>query len=207
MVPSEEMRRDHQQDADALHDIKGYVPSLSHWSSFWAVCDVILRGMIAMYDLGRVPDHDRMGRHVEIHKRERSDEDVVTDGDIPHDASIASDPDFVADDGIAFPLSPKLHADGDALVQGAVLSDDGLIVDGDITAMDQDETFSDPRMPTDLDSRSPGTTPEHPSGKEGMPAALIQSEPEDPSEIRFPDGRVQQTPEPFSSVVPIQIRE
>jgi hypothetical protein len=93
------------------------------------------------------------------------------------------------------------------LVQGAVLSYDGLIVDGDIAAMDQDEAFADPRMPADLDSRSPGTAPEHPSGKERMPAALVQPEPEDPSEIRFPDGRVQQTPEPFASVVPIQVRE
>lgn len=207
MVPSEEMRRDHQQDADAFHDIKGYVPILSHWSSFRAVSDVILRSMVAMYDLGWIPDHDGMGRYVDIHEGKRGDQDIVSDRDASDDTGIAPDPDPVADHRISFPFPPEFHADSDALVQGAVLSDDGLIVNGDITAMDQDETFSDPRMPTDLDSRSPGTTPEHPSGKEGMPAALVQPEPEDPSEIRFPDGRVKQTPEPFSSIVPIQVRE
>lgn len=207
MVPSKEVSRNHQQDADALHDVEGYVPILSHWESFRAVRDVILRSVVAMYDLGRIPDHDGMGRHVEIHKRERGDEDVVTDGDIPHDTCIAPDPDPVADDGIAFPLPPKLHADGNALVQRAILPDDGFVVDGYITAMDQYKPLAYPGMPTDLDTRFPGTTPEHPSRKERMAAALVQPEPEHPSEIRFPDSRVQQSPESIPSIESIQIRE
>ncbi len=173
MVPSEEMSRNHQQDADALHDIEGYVPILSHWASFRAVRDVILRGVVAVNDLGRVPDHDGMGRHVEIHERERGDEDIVPDRDIPHDTSIAPNPDPVADDGIAFPLPPKFHADGNALVQRAILPDDGFVVDGDIAAMDQHKPLTYPGMPTDLDTRFPGTAPEHPSGEEWMTAALV----------------------------------
>ena len=168
---------------------------------------VIFRRVVTVDDLGRISDHDGMGRHVEIHKCKRSDQDIVSDRDIPDDTGIASNPDPVADLRIAFPFSPEFHTYGDALVQGAILPEHGVIVDGDIAAMDQDEAFADPRMPTDLDSRSPGATPEHPSGKEGMPAALVQPEPEDPPEIHFPDGRFQQTPKPFASVVPIQVRE
>ena len=207
MVPSEEMSRNHQQDADALHDVEGYVPSLSHWSSFRAVRNVIIRSVVAVDNPGWIPDHDGMGRNVEIHEGKGGDQDIVTNRDISNDTSIAPDPYVVSDGRIAPSLPTELHSDGNASVHRTVLSDDSVVVYGDIATMDQDETFSDPRMPTDLDSRYPGTTPEHPSGKEGMPAALVQPEPEYPTEIRFPDGRVQQTPESFSSVVPIQVRE
>lgn len=201
------MTSDHQQDTDALHDVEGYVPILGHRVSIRAARDIIFRRMFTMDNPGRVADHDGMGRHVEIHEGKRGDQDIVPDRDVSDDTGVAPDPDPVANHRIAFPFPPEFHADGDALVQGAVLSDDGLIVDGDIAAMDQDEAFADPRMPTNLDSRSPGTTPEHPSEKKGMPAVLVQPEPEDPAKIRFPNGRVQQSPEPFSSVVSVQICE
>jgi hypothetical protein len=129
--------------------------------------------VVTVDDLGRISDHDGMGGHVEIHKCKRSDQDIVSDRDIPDDTGIASNPDPVADLRIAFPFSPEFHTYGDALVQGAILPEHGVIVDGDIAAMDQHKPLTYPGMPTDLDTRFPGTAPEHPSGEEWMTAALV----------------------------------
>jgi hypothetical protein len=72
--------------------------------------------MLTVDNLGRVADHDGMGRHVEIHEGKRSNQDIVSDRDVSDDTGIAPNPDPVADHRISSPFSPEFHADGDALV-------------------------------------------------------------------------------------------
>lgn len=205
VIPAEKVRRNHQQNADTLHDVKGYVPILSHRASLRTMRDIAFGRTLAVYYLGGVANHDRMGGDVEIDEGKGSDQNIVSNRDVSNYTSIAPDPDIVADGGIPFSRPPELHADGDALVQGTVPSKDGLIVYGDIATMDQDESLAYPGMPTDLDARLPGTTPEQPSGQERTLTALIQTKQKNPLEIRFPDGRIKQTPDSPPPVISVQV--
>lgn len=124
-----------------------------------AIDNVVLSGMIAMNDLSRIPDYNRVRRNIEIHKSKGRDKDIVPNRDIPDNTRITSNPDIVSDPRIALPVSPEFHANRNSLIDRTILPNNHFVVHGHIAAMDQEKPFTNPGMPTDLDARPQGTAP------------------------------------------------
>ena len=116
----------------------------------YGIRDIALGRQLAMDDLCRIADYDRVRRDVKVHKRKGSDKDIVSDRDITYDTGVAPDPHIVANYRIPFPFTSKLHPDGDSVIHRTVFSEDGFVVYGYVSTMNQDESLADPGVPTDL---------------------------------------------------------
>ena len=159
--------------------------------------------MLARYDPGRVSDYNRVWGDVKVHKGKGSDEDIISDCNVPNNADITPDPYIISNYRITLPFTSKLHPDSAAMVHGTILPDNRSIVHCYVSTMNQDESLADLGMPTDLNPCFQGIASKQPSGQKRMTFALIQAEKENPSEINFSDSRGKQIPEPSFSVVSV----
>lgn len=70
------------------------------------------------------------GGDVLINKSVRSDKNIVSDGDAPHNDRVGSDPYIVSDDWRANPFAAILLTNGDTFMEVAVFAEPGPRVDG-----------------------------------------------------------------------------
>lgn len=86
-----------------------------------------------------------MAGDIAVHIRPRGDKNIVTDCNAPDDRGVYADPHAVSQNRRAFSLTTVLLANSHALVQAAVRTDDGQLVNRDVEGVPEVKPRSDLR--------------------------------------------------------------
>ena len=105
-----------------------------------------------MMDCARITDDDGMRRDITINKGTGSNQDIVSDGNLPDDRGINTDTHTTADSGVTLSRSPAFLPDGHPFMKMAVLTQDGIPVYGNIVGVSQIEPLTNPRATRNLES-------------------------------------------------------
>ena len=82
-----------------------------------------------------IADDNGMGGNVTIDKGSRSNQDIVSDGDLSDHGSIDTDAHATADSRNALAGTAAFYADGHALMEVAIVAQDGGAIHGDVVGM------------------------------------------------------------------------
>lgn len=107
---------------------------------------------VAFDDAPRHAHDGAVGRHVFDHHGVAADLDVIADGDISQHLGTGAHSDVVAQRGVALARLIAGSAQGDALVEGAIVADDGGLANDDAHGMVDEEVPADMRGGVNFDT-------------------------------------------------------
>lgn len=97
-----------------------------------------------MMDGAGIADDDGMRRHVTIDKGTRGNQDIISDSDLPDHGGIDTDTHATADGGDALAGTAAFRADGYALMEVAIVAQDGAAIHGDVVGVAHIKALPDP---------------------------------------------------------------
>lgn len=108
-----------------------------------------------MMDGAGISNDDGMGGNVTIDKSSRSDQDIVSDGNLPDHGCIDTNTHATADSWDPPARPSTFRADGYALMKMAIVTQDGSAIYGDIVGVAQIEPLPNPGTTRNLNPMFP----------------------------------------------------
>ena len=106
-------------------------------------------------DGARIADDNGMGGDIAIDKGTRGNQDIISDGNLPDHGGIDTDTHATADGGDALAGTAAFRADGYALMEVAVVTQDGSAIHGDVVGVAHIKALPDPSATRNLNPMLP----------------------------------------------------
>lgn len=108
------------------------------------ISDIPFRGIVPMMDGAGITDDDGMRGNVTIDKGSRSNQDIVSNGNLSDYGSINTDTHATADGGDTLARTAAFCTDSYSLMKVAIVAQNGASIHGDIVGVAHIETFPNP---------------------------------------------------------------
>lgn len=114
--------------------------------------DIVLSSIFARFNHARISKHYRMAGNITIYKTIGSNQYIITDCYIPDNCGVDTDPNTVSNVGRSLALSTVFHADGNSLMNVAIIANNDRRIQGNIIRMTNIQTPSDFILSRDLNA-------------------------------------------------------